>query len=292
MIKHLARNELDVKKYDNCISIAINSRIYAYSWYLDIVCDDWDVLVKDDYQSVMPLPKRKKYGVNYIYLPPWVQQLGVFSKDKIPENLIREFLKKIPRKFKLVDIFLNSENYFKEKKISLRTNYILQLNESYETLSKDFTKGRKSSIKQAKNSNLKIAKEFSYEKIIQLFKTNKGVELNKNSSDYTILNELIEYMLQLNLVESMSVVNNNNELIGGAFFLKDKQRITYLFSSLNNKGREKQAMSFLINYVIEKCSKTNCILDFEGSMINNIAAFFKSFGAVKEQYYWYRKKLW
>ena len=43
---HYFRDELkqiDFNKYDACIAAAINSRIYAYSWYLDAVCDDWDV---------------------------------------------------------------------------------------------------------------------------------------------------------------------------------------------------------------------------------------------------------
>jgi len=290
MIKHLTRKELDVKKYDNCISNAINSRIYAYSWYLDIVCEDWDVLVKDDYQAVMPLPKRRKYFINYIYLPPWIQQLGIFHEGKVHEGLVEKFIKLIPKKFKLVDVFLNSQNSLEGENIIVRTNYILKLNNDFDETYKNFKKGRKSSIKQAQNFDLKIIENFNYREIIQLFKINKGTELNKSSSDYTILSELIEYMLPLNLVESIAIVNKKNELIGGAFFLKDTQRITYLFSSINKEGREKQAMSFLITYVIEKYSKTKFILDFEGSMISNIAAFFKSFGAKKEIYFNYKKR--
>ena len=67
MIRHITRDTLDVQKYDNCIANAINSRVYAYSWYLDIVADaKWDVLVLDDYKAVMPLPKRRKYFINYV----------------------------------------------------------------------------------------------------------------------------------------------------------------------------------------------------------------------------------
>ena len=115
MIKHLTRKELDITKYDHCIAKACNTRIYAHSWFLDIVCDDWDVLIIENYKAVMPLPKRKKIGINYIYLPPWVQQLGIFSKDIITASLIDEFIKGIPKKFKMIDVFLNSENSLQQK---------------------------------------------------------------------------------------------------------------------------------------------------------------------------------
>ena len=289
MIRYLTRNELDIAKYDTCISNAENFRVYANSWFLDIVCDSWDALVEDDYQSVMPLPKRKKYGIHYIYLPPWTQQLGVFSSQSINESAVLQFIKEIPKKFKLVDVFLNSNNLISSQRITTRDNFILSLDKTYESLRKQYSKGRKSSCKQAKQFNLEIIENYDHKKIIQLFKKNKGAELNKNYSDYQILNKLTEHALRLNSIKSIGVINRNDELIGGAIFLIDKYRITYLFSAINNEGREKQAMSFLIDHVIESNAGSNYMLDFEGSMITKLASFFKSFGAHKEVYFHLKK---
>ena len=290
MIRYLTGNEVDFKKYNNCISKALNSRIYAYSWYLDIVADkNWDILVLNDYEAVMPLPKRKKYFINYIFLPAWVQQLGVFSINEISEDLIKSFIHEIPKKFKLIDVFFNSENFFRHKNLALRVNYILSLNKPYEAIIKNYKKGRKSSIKQAQKNDLEVAENYSHREIINLFKINKGVKLNKSNIDYNILNTLIEAALLLNMAECLAVLNNKKELIGGALFLKNNQRLTYLFSSINKEGREKQAMSFLIDYVNKKFSNSEYIFDFEGSMISEIALFFKSFGAEKETYYHYKK---
>jgi hypothetical protein len=66
MIHYVKRKDLDLNKYDACINNAINSRIYGYSWYLDIVADNWDVLVLNDYEALMPLPWRQKYFIKYI----------------------------------------------------------------------------------------------------------------------------------------------------------------------------------------------------------------------------------
>ena len=45
MIKYVRRKDLDIKKYNNCIEKSIQSRIYAFSWYLDVVAENWSVLV-------------------------------------------------------------------------------------------------------------------------------------------------------------------------------------------------------------------------------------------------------
>ena len=90
MIQYLKNKEIDFKKYDACIEAAINSRIYAYSWYLNIVADNWDALVLNDYEAVMPLPWRQKYFIKYIYPPAWTQQLGVFSSAEVNETLMME----------------------------------------------------------------------------------------------------------------------------------------------------------------------------------------------------------
>jgi hypothetical protein len=154
---------------------------------------------------------------------------------------------------------------------------------------KQYSKGRKSSVKQAKNSNLEVVETCNPEELIQLFKKNKGTELNKKDSEYDILNRLITHALSIKFAKCYTVVTADKKLIGGAFFLIDKYRITYLFSALNSEGREKHAMSFLIDTIIKSNAEANYIFDFEGSMLKPIASFFKSFGAQKENYFWYKK---
>ena len=291
MIKYLTRKQLDINKYNQCISSSLNTRIFAHSWYLDIVTNEsWGALILNEYDAVMPLPQRSKFFIPYVFQPSWVQQLGIFSPTEIDKNSVEHFLKTIPTKFKMVDIFLNSGNRSTIKKIKTRSNYILQLTKPFDVLFSAYRKGRKSSIKQAQNYGLKVVDDFNHNEIIQLFKDNKGAELKANNSGYIILNKLMDYAVPLNFVECLSVVTKNNELIAGAFFLKDKHRITYLFSAVNQKGRAQQAMSFLINHMIQRNANTGLIFDFEGSMIHDIASFFKSFGAVKETYYHYNIK--
>ena len=55
-------------KWDNCITNAPNGLIYGYSFYLDHMAKQWDALVLNDYEAVMPLTWNKKYGIN-LFIP-------------------------------------------------------------------------------------------------------------------------------------------------------------------------------------------------------------------------------
>ena len=287
MIRYLEHKEIDFVKYDQCIADSENSLIYGNSWYLDIVAESWDVLILGNYEMVMPLTHRKKYGIAYIFLPPWVQQLGIFSAKVIREETIREFLKAIPGKFKLVDVLLNYNNQFSSKHLSKRNNFILNLKPSYESIFDGYNKLRKRSIKKAQILNLNIKEVDNAESIINLFKENKGAELKKDEGDYEILNQLVLKGIKQDKVEILNVSDWNDNLLGGVVFFKNKNRIVYLFSAVNIEGKENHAITSAIDFIIRKYSDTNWILDFEGSMIPGIEKFFRSFGAVLENYYQY-----
>jgi len=98
MIKCLLHNNIDKKKYDLCVAKSVQSKVYAFSWYLEAVTEAWDVLVLNDYEAVMPLPYRKKYGICYIFQPYWIQHLGVFSKNILSDNDLKLFVDNIPKK--------------------------------------------------------------------------------------------------------------------------------------------------------------------------------------------------
>src|SRR5277367_495617 len=54
-IKYLVRSEIDTEKWDRCILNASNGLIYARSFYLDSMAENWSALVEGDFQNVMPL---------------------------------------------------------------------------------------------------------------------------------------------------------------------------------------------------------------------------------------------
>jgi hypothetical protein len=288
MIHLVKRNQINEEKYNNCILKSLQSRIYAYSWYLDVVSNNWSVLVLDDYEAVMPLPFQKTYGISYISQPFFTQQLGVFSEQEISETTIQCFLKSIPRKFLKIALQFNSENNFSKENIIKKSNYILSLDKESEILYKGFSKGRKYAIQQGLKQQCRI-EEISFAELLLLSKKHYSFK-EIAESEYIKLAKLVEVLKSKKKVKIVGV-KINNELIGGAAFMLDSQRIIYLFSAVSKIGKEKQVASLLLNDVIKEYSNTNRILDFEGSQFPGIASFFKSFGAKPETYFLLKKWL-
>jgi len=289
MIHHLKRSQIDEVKYNNCIKKAVNSRIYAYTWYLDIVADNWDALILNDYEAVMPLPWRSKYFIKYVYPPAWTQQLGVFSQGVISEELILRFIKTIPSKFRKITIQFNSGNNLSSVKTEKRVNYILPLNESYEDLFMNYRRDRKNRIIQSQKRNLKLERT-SFKEILEIAKTEYQF-LKVSDSYYEKLDKLSEILRNIKNGILLGVYNEKKALLCGTIILLDTHRLVYLFSVSSKKGKENQAASFLINEVMKKYSQNDLVFDFEGSMIDGVADFYKSFGARVENYNLFRKKI-
>ncbi|GGK47214.1 MULTISPECIES: hypothetical protein [Flavobacteriaceae] len=287
MIRYFKQNEIDIAKYDACIEASINTRIYAFSWYLDCVSDNWDVLVLNDYDAVMPLPWRQKYFIKYIYPPAWIQQLGVFSPNEISEKLVLDFINVIPKKFKKVTIQFNSDNKFQLQNVTERVNYILPLNKPYEEIYKGYRKDRKDRLKQVKSKNY-IVRKINIEDLVYAGKKYYSY-LKIKEEDYSKLKELSISIKNNNNGFLLGVYTNNNQFLGGSFLLKDKSRITYLFSVATEIGKKDQIISQVVNEIIEEHSNCNLVLDFEGSMIDGIASFYRSFGAIEEEYFSFEK---
>ncbi len=283
MITYVKRKNLNVDKYDACIENSIQSRVYAFSWYLDIVADHWDVLVLDDYEAVMPLPWKKKYGIKYIIQPYYCQQLGVFSVDEITLATEHEFINSIPKYFVKIDLNFNAKNIYQHS--NQKINYLLSLDKSYNELFKNFSKGRKHAVKSASKNNLTI-KPITIAELIEI--TDEFYPDLHYSKD--ILSTLANYILK-NKMGFIHGVFKDENLLGGSFFLISNQRIVYLFSAYKKEARKLQASSFSIISVMKKYQNTTLILDFEGGNIPSIGSFFKSFGAVPEFFYNYSKKI-
>jgi hypothetical protein len=287
MIRYIKHDEIDFKRWDNCIKNSVNSYVYGYSFYLDIVAKDWDALVVDDYVSVFPLPYRKKFGIKYLYQPNFAQQLGLFTTLSLNTNVLEDFLKAIPKEFSFIEINLNkyfSQEISKYTTIS-RVNIEMDLMKDSTTLEKNYSTNLKRNLKKAQQAELQIANQIRPEDLIQLFRENRGKDLSSYSSeDYANLNRLLYQLLYKNMATIYGLYSNNNTLLASAAFVKTNQRIIFLFSGLKEEGKEISAMPFLIDSVIKKYAGQNLVFDFEGSNDENLARFYLSFGSQKFEY--------
>ena len=286
MINYLEHNAIDKAKWD--ATIAACGNIYAYSWYLDIVHPGWEALVEDDYQSVMPLTGGKKFGVNYLFQPYFVQQLGVFSKSPMTAETTEAFLKAIPSKYRFAEIRLNEGNAFAESSegVEYHRNVLLDLNKEYNAIRANYHQNTKRNLAKAESNNLQLVETVIPYHVVALFRDNRGALLDKwGDAEYNVLTHLAKVAQKRNAAFMLGVSEKGvGQLICAAIFMKTKDRITFLFSGLTEEGKQRQAMTYLLDQVIQQHAHQPITFDFEGSDDDNLARFYLGFGGNETKY--------
>jgi hypothetical protein len=285
MIHYLHHDEIDKTKWDLCIGNDPNGLIYGLSWYLDIVSPGWEALVADDYDTIMPLTCKKKFGIHYIIQPPFCQQLGIFGNNSNHEENCRMFLYSIPSKYKYVNINLNTVNvpvtgnhYYKP-----RINQLLSLNNNYPDLYKNFDHKTKKNIKRSVNHGIKVDSDITPLDFLRL-------KVNENSKYMSPLyNKVLEKLINTipGQVEYKILVTHDqsmNKVVGGVLAIIFKSRLTFLSSFNSNEGKEKLVMYPLFDRCINIFAGLNKTLDFAGSNMKGVHYFNKGFGAYDTSY--------
>ena len=279
MIRYITHNQIDIQRWDECIEQSPDGLVYAWSWYLDVVHPDWEALVEDDYDAVMPLTGGRKFGINYLFQPFFTQKFGVFGKKEVTKEKIEEFLEAIPKKFKFAEIRIYGDGGEKHRNIELN------LSEKYDVLAENYNSNTKRNLAKAKKENLRVVEDADSSAIISLFRRNRGSDINKwGDKEYNRLLNLVEEAKNHEKCMVLGVQNTDNQLVAGAIFMISHKKIVFLFSGSDESNKELHGLTFLLDHVIKKYSGTNFILDFEGSDNDGLARFYKGFGG-EEKFY-------
>lgn len=284
MIRYLSHNEIDKTRWDETISQCGN--IYAFSWYLDIVHPDWSALVEGDYETIMPLTGGKKFSVEYLFQPFFVQQLGVFSKQAATCETLNRFLAAIPEKYRFAEIRLNEGNCDIEdlQGIEYHRNIILDLNKDYNAVRSGYHTNTKRNLAKAEHHNLQLADDIKPEQVVSLFRSDRGADLNKwGDREYAVL-QCITDEAQRRGNAFLVGVKEEEKLLTAAIFMRTDKRLTFLFSGNSTLGKEKQAMTYMLDQVIRQNASQNLIFDFEGSDNDQLARFYLGFGGREVKY--------
>jgi len=280
-IQLLHNSKIDLDKWDNVITNSANTRVYAESWYLDIIEPDWLGLIYGDYEYLMPLVSEKKWGICYLYQPTYVQQHGIFPPST--PAITQEIIDLLKQKYNYFNISLNVLNLVKDKslKVFQRENYILSLKPNYIELKKAYNgHAKRYTSKAAKLCD--FSSHVNFDEYLKLKEGNSHAGFSRGN------------LMKLKLILSKSIstqrgkiygaYSKKNELIAAAFFIYEQKRVTYLNSVSTPEGKENRAMYGIVNKFIEDYSESSYLLDFEGSNLDGIARFFAGFGASPEIY--------
>ncbi|MBV9960872.1 MAG: GNAT family N-acetyltransferase [Parafilimonas sp.] len=273
--------QIDKEKWNDCLANSASPLIYSSASYLDQMTDNWDGIVGDDYDVIMPVPWRKKAGIKYCYDVPFIQQLGVFGKS-VQQQDIEICIKLLTRAYKYGDYPLNFMNNYGIGKSS--NNYMLSLASNYRSTSSFYSDNLKVNLAKAEKHSFKYV-DASAEEAISIFQNlYAGKFLHVTKNVYLNFYKLCTAKAkENNLIVRKATLNEDVMAIN--LLLKDKFRLYNLMPSTTAEGKKISAGHFLLDNIIKEFSQTGLILDFEGSDIKGIERFYKSFGAINQPYY-------
>jgi hypothetical protein len=282
-IRYLKQEEVDTVRWDACIDAAPNGRIYAYSYYLNEMADHWDALVLGNYEAVFPLPWRKKWGIRYLYQPPFTAQLGLFGTDVAVQQTA--WLQAIPSSFKFGDLPLNQHHVPADGAFSLypRRNFVLSLDAPYEALRNGFRENNRRNARKALGMGCFATPDLEVEEVISLAaaqpqqRTTAAEDFNRFRRIYRTLGERGQTAL-------WGVRSARGELLASCVLLFANGRAYYILVGNHPNGRTLGASHLLIDALVQAHAGQPLLLDFEGSDLGNLAFFYAGFGATEEIY--------
>jgi hypothetical protein len=256
-----------------------NGLVYALSKILDKLSPGWCALVSGNYDTVMPLTQRTKYGVRYLYQPPFLQQLGVFGSFN--EETTRQFIAAAKENFRFAEIHLNHTNHYPGT--VYRQNYILPLENTYEEIAGGFSTALAKNLKRATNAGLNYTHSNAIESNVNLNYRLIGSNISSvKRSHYDAIIEIAATAAEHVICRE---VWNGEELQASCVCFIDHRRVYFIMSTVTETGKFNQANHFLIHQLIREFAGQPMTLDFEGSDLPGVAEFYKGFGAVEQPYY-------
>jgi len=273
------------------------------SW-LDSVCVNglkWDVILYEKGGEIwgsFVYVIKKKYGFTLITMPKLTQVLGPYIK--YPKG--QKYYKKLSWEKEIMNYFIDNlpkfdyfnmnfhysitnwlPFYWRGFKQTTRYTYIIDNNLAIEELLKNFeTDIRRRRRRKAQNLGVIIEESENIKLLYELaFKTFK-----RQGMDIPYSFEFLNNIYQNNKENiKINLAKYENKYIAGNLLLVDSKSVIYLIGGIDNNFKNIGAMDLIQYESIKFALENNKIFDFEGSMIESIEKYFRSFGAIQKPYF-------
>jgi hypothetical protein len=265
------------RQYEQIVASDARFGFFAQVWVQDSLHPQWQYILNADEQLLLRIPVVKKFGLSAHLQPLFIRSLDITgSNHKEDLAALLVFLKK--RNFLHLNISLPQGSQFP---LAIGKFQVLQLGKPIDELRQAYSENVKRSLKKAKNLTLFT---ISFTAFHSFFTEQKGENLgNLNATAWLRLRTLFANAHEKEQAFCVGVLSNTELLAVGLFF-KFQQELYFMKGTLNAQGKEKGALVFLIDGVIEKHIDECTSLDFIGSNQESIAAFYRKFGAKDQNY--------
>lgn len=281
-IQYLSNHDIDKDAWDRCIAGSFNGSLCAYSWFLDLICENWDALVEGRYESVMPLATKKFLGKKIICLPYFSTGFGIFSGIPVNQAKTRAFIDAIPPHFNYYRIMLNKYNPVDIINFNsvVHLRYELDLIKPYHKLAADIAPDMQRKLNLAVAHGLFYSAGLSPNDMIR-FITDKNIQVPQElyQNDYRLLRTVVAALIRYKSGELFGVYDRHNELSSVSLLAWTRNQVHLIFQVIAPDNIRDYPHLFLIDRIMDKYAETNTTLLLETSGIPFSPALYRDFGA-------------
>lgn len=309
--KILASTQISAEEWGKFVAISPQGAPFHHYDFLSLVMPNWNAIIVEEegkWIAVMPFLLKKKWGFSSIGQPLFTQFSGIllaeieakstykrFSKLK---SIVSHIVAALPDAHKFLIRFSPYFSYpqpFYWKGYTLKTRFTYQLDlvENEEILWANMANSLQGQIKKATKSGLRWKTSPNKQVWFDLMEKNlaagkniMGISPNKNNPERILLEQAFDFFITEKIGYLYVIENVDNQVLACGLFLQLGSSFTYFAGAMLPDSEKSGAMSLLMWRAIQEAKKNNYrIFDFEGSMIEGIERFFRTFGAKPVPYF-------
>lgn len=283
-------------------SITCVNSFFEQPWWLDTVAPgQWSAAeVTNDGKIIARLPyvKTKRFGNKIISMPAYTQTLGYWIDETGAKNarrfarekeLVSELVGQLPKGYSADLALDHSCDYlfpFKWKGFTLQMAYSYRIEDIHdpEMIWCGLADNIRREIKKAQKL-LCVEDDHSIEDLILMqSKTFERQGRNSHKND-ELIRRIDKTLTDHNARKLLCAVDYEGRIHAAAYFAFDSRCCYYLIGGGDPELRTSGASSLLMWEGIKFASTVSKSFDFEGSMIEPIERFFRSFGGIPTPYW-------
>jgi len=283
--------------------------VFCRDWWLDIVAGDenWDVALsekKGKIAGALPYAFKKKLGFLLLEMPSLTQHLGIWlnyppgqkytSRLGYEKDIMTDLINNLPK----FDVFNQNFHYsvtnwlpFYWRNFNQNTKYTY-IFDSLEDLDSIFNNFKDSIRRQIRKAEKIVTVEES-DNIEEFYHLNKMVFLRQNITatyNFDLIKKINKACIERNCRKMFFARDDNGQIHAAIYVIWDESCTYYLMGGSNPNLRSSGAMSLLIWEAIQFAAGVSSTFDFEGSILEPVERFFRSFGATQKAYHTISKR--
>lgn len=271
--------------------------LFYQPWYLDSVCGvgNWGLAIdrhKDAIRGVWPYLIKQKYGLTYITMPSLTPYLGPYYRDQSKElkepawralekSIQQNLFQQIPKHLMMISHWHPNINnwmplHWLGCKQTTRYTYRIDLLQDLGQIQSAITNKQRSAIKQAK-ANYQIVDSSSASDLWPLIEETYQRQCTSIPFSRTYYDNW-DAALQQHQASKIFLVSDSSATQAGIYMAYDHDT-AYLMITGRTSGSNAGAVSLGIQQAIQTAKEMGLkYFDFEGSMMEGVERYFRSFG--------------